>query len=109
MSKFMNTTQILSALRAAVSPLVKKADITIVTSTLHAGQWSEGVYSFESTYPATTYDIFIAPDGSSITQNQLSAWENAKVAGQSSVNAIKALGTVPTRNIPVIIRAVKKA
>lgn len=71
--------------------------------TLSATNWSNKVYSLEAEYPATLYslDIYPAP---SCTYSQFMAWQNAKVisAGEFT-NSIKALGTVPTVDIPVLV------
>ena len=79
-----------------------------VISTLFASNWtSEGVYSFESTYPHASYDLEISPS-STCTKEQLEAYCNAMIMGNDSSNAIKALGTVPTIDIPIKIKVVSK-
>lgn len=81
---------------------------SVVSSTLAVASWSNGVYSFTSTYPNASYDIAVEPDGNSITTAQYEAWTNAKIVGNSASNTIKALGTVPTVAIPVVIRVMPK-
>lgn len=78
------------------------------TATLAVASWSSGVYSFESSYPVATYDIEIEPNGDSCTAAQLAAWSKAQIVGSATKNQIKALGTVPTVAIPVMIRYMKK-
>ena len=78
------------------------------TATLAVASWSNGVYSFESSYPVATYDIEIEPNGDSCTAAQLAAWSKAQIVGSATKNQIKALGTVPTVAIPVMIRYMKK-
>lgn len=78
------------------------------TATLAVASWSSGIYNFESSYPAATYDIEVEPNGDSCTAAQLAAWQKANIVGSASYNRIKALGTVPTVAIPVIIRYMKK-
>lgn len=81
--------------------------IQIQTMTLVASGWSLERYSLESMYPATTYDITIEPNNT-CTKIQLAAWSAANIVGNATSNTIRAFGTVPTVDIPVIIKAVKK-
>ena len=81
---------------------------TTYSTTLLSTVWSNGVYSFESSYPFATYDIFLEPNGDSITDAQLDAWCNAKILGSMTTNTYIAKGEVPTVNIPVVLRVVKK-
>lgn len=83
-------------------------EITNTTGTLSASGWSNGSYSFESTYPISQYDIDIQPDGDSITAEQLEAWSAAMLVGSITANKVRALGDVPTVDIPIIIKAMKK-
>ena len=78
------------------------------TATMSASGWSNGYYSFESSYPVATYDIEIEPNGESITEEQLKAWSKAQIVGSPTQNRVKAMGDVPTVNIPIMIKAVKK-
>ena len=75
---------------------------TILTS-----GWSSGVYSFESAFPSATYDIEIELD-STATESQVEAWSSAKVTSVFGTNTMKALGDVPTVDIPVIVKKVIK-
>ena len=75
---------------------------TILTS-----GWSSGVYSFESDFPSATYDIEIELD-STATESQVEAWSSAKVTAVFGTNTMKALGDVPTVDIPVIVKKVIK-
>lgn len=77
------------------------------TGTLLASGWSSGQYSLESTYLAASYDISIEPN-STCTADQLTAWSEANIVGNATANKVKAFGTIPTVNIPIIIKAVKK-
>lgn len=86
-----------------------KANKTVISAmNIYASGWSNNTYSFESTYPFATYDISIELNGDSCTAAQMNAWSDAKVLGSATSNKIKAMGTVPTVNIPVIVRAVQK-
>lgn len=79
---------------------------TLVTTTLASTDWSNGEYSFESTYPNTTYDLEqIQPYG---TVDQLKAWGKAIIVGNSSGNTIIARGTVPTVDIPIMMYVRRK-
>lgn len=82
--------------------------ITMNAVTLTAASWNSGVYSLETQFPIATYDIEVMPDGDTITAEQLTAWSDAQIAGSSTANQLKALGTVPTVDIPVIVKAVTK-
>lgn len=73
---------------------------TILTS-----GWSSGVYSFESDFPKLLYDIEIELD-STATESQVEAWSNAKPTAVFGTNTMKALGDVPTVDIPVIVKKV---
>ena len=65
------------------------------------------VYSFEADFPNAICDIEIELD-STATESQLEAWSSAKVTAVFGTNKIKALGDVPTVDIPVIVKAVDK-
>lgn len=86
----------------------KQSKPTITSTTLAVASWSNGVYSFESAYPNASYNIDIEPDGYTITDAQFKAWNEAKIVGNSNGNTIKALGTVPTVAIPIVVRATPK-
>ena len=75
---------------------------TILTS-----GWSSGVYSFESDFPNATCDIEIELD-STATESQVEAWSSAKPAAVFGTNTMKALGDVPTVDIPVVVKKVMK-
>ena len=75
---------------------------------INAAAWSDGVYSFESDFPNTHYDIEVELD-STATSEQLDAWINAKPTAVFGTNTMKALGDVPTVDIPVIVKAVFNA
>lgn len=77
------------------------------TTTLLASGWSSGVYSFESTYPHAEYDIEIQPSDS-INTTQLEAWNSALIVGSATANKYTVKGTVPTVDIPIIIKAMKR-
>lgn len=80
---------------------------TYITSTLTASAWSNGSYSFESTYPNAKYDIEISVDDGATTE-QVQAFALALICGSHNTNVITAKGTVPTVDIPIIIKVVAK-
>ncbi len=81
---------------------------TMVSTVLQASAWNNGVYSFESLYPFATYDIYLEPNGDTITDAQMDAWGEAKIFGSATTNTYIAKGDVPSVDIPVILRIVRK-
>lgn len=79
----------------------------IVLGNLAASSWTDNTYSFEDTYPVAQYDIEIAVD-SSATEDQLDAFASAMICGSYNSNVLTAKGDVPTVDIPIIIKVVKK-
>ena len=79
----------------------------VSATTLTTSKWSSGQYSFESTYPASTYDLEVAVN-STATIAQITAYKNAILVGSATSNVLTAKGIVPTVDIPVILKAVKK-
>lgn len=75
--------------------------------TISASGWSDGIYSFESNFPSWRYDIEIELD-STATEAQVEAWSSAKPTAVFDTNTMKALGDVPTVDIPVIVKKVIK-
>ena len=80
---------------------------TIIADTLSASVWSNGVYSFESTYPASIYDLEVALN-STATTAQAEAFNGAQIVGSATSNIIKAYGGAPTIDIPIILKVVTK-
>lgn len=78
---------------------------TFYQRTILASNWSDGVYSFENEFSSDIYDIEIELN-STATESQVEAWCNAKVTSVFNTNTMKALGDVPTVDIPVIVKAV---
>lgn len=93
------------ATRAELNTKENKA--TITTATLLASGWSNGTYSFETGYPEATYNLEIALD-STATTAQAEAFNGAQIAGSATSNTIKAYGIVPTVDIPVVLKVVRK-
>ena len=86
----------------------KENKATINALTLSASGWASNVYSFESMYPVATYNVEIEVNGDSCTSAQVAAWNAAQIVGSVSNNRLKAMGIVPTIDIPIIVRAVTK-
>lgn len=82
---------------------------TVSVTTLLASSWDSAAktYSFETNYPMATYDLEIALD-STATTAQAEAFNGAQIAGSATSNTIKAYGIVPTVNIPVVLKVVRK-
>jgi phage minor structural protein len=77
---------------------------TTVQGYLYANGWdNSSEYSFESDYPHSRYDIEITIDGARATAQQYDMYGAAKLVGFSSYNKCKALGTVPSADIPILI------
>lgn len=81
---------------------------TKTPSVLVASNWSGSTYSFESTYPSAEYDIDIEPNGDTVTSTHLDQWGAARLVGSPTSNILKAVGTVPTIDIPIVIKVVNK-
>ena len=80
---------------------------TISSFTLLASGWVDSQYSFETTYPSADYDIEIAVD-SSATLEQVRAFNSAMITGNVATNIVKCYGSVPTVDIPIILKVVAK-
>lgn len=78
-----------------------------LTTTLAVANWSNKTYSFETTYPNSQYDITVSV-APTATTTEYDAFSNAKICGDATQNIIKAIGTVPTIAIPVIIKVISK-
>lgn len=80
---------------------------TVTAKTMSASGWSSGVYSFETDFPNATYNIQVDlyEDCSSA---QISAFQNATIVGSVTNNRVKATGTVPSIDIPVMVTATTK-
>lgn len=75
---------------------------------MYGTKWaSDKTYSFEDTFPWSGYDIEIAIHNT-CTPEQFGAFSSAQIAGNTSSNIVKALGEVPTIDIPIIVKVVAK-
>lgn len=108
-----STSNTEAATPSAVKAAMDKANAaqvkpTYTVSNLIASSWGQGgTYDFESSYPNATYDLEISLS-STCTKEQYEAFCNAMIIGNDSTNIIKALGEVPTVNIPIKIKVVSK-
>ena len=101
-------TDLASEVQASLNAVADKSNKpTFSQYTILTSGWSGGVYSFESAFPNATYDIEIELD-STATESQVEAWSSAKVTAVFGTNTMKALGDVPTLDIPVIVKKVIK-
>lgn len=78
----------------------------IVNATMVASEWDAAtkIYSFETTYPVAEYDIDLEIDGDNVTAEQYAAWSAAMVVGSTTTNSARALGAIPSIDIPVILK-----
>lgn len=81
---------------------------TYVNVTMTHGSWSNSQYSFEDAYPNAKYNISVSV-ASTASSAQFDAFGKAKIVGNATTNVVKALGTVPTQDIPVMLKITRKA
>lgn len=77
----------------------KQNNEKFVTYTISANGWSNGVYSFESVYPSTLWDIVNILPNASTTNDMRSDWAACDCTGYEETNIIRAHGIVPTSDI----------
>lgn len=112
-SSTSSTSTTEAATPSAVKAAMDKANAaqvkpTTAIVTLTAANWTtEGTYSLEATYPNATYNLNMSLS-STCTKEQYNAFSNAIIIGDDNSNIVKALGTIPTIDIPVKLKAVKK-
>ena len=78
-----------------------------ITGTMLASGWIDNIYSFESNYPNSEYNISIEV-ANTATAEQFEAFGDAMICGSVDSNVATALGDVPTVDIPIIIKVVLK-
>ena len=108
----INTTGILKcSSEGVISSAVAGVDYALPTLTqtytMLSSGWQGKKYSFEATYPVASYDIAIEI-ADSANQQQSEAFQNASMAGSATTNIVTALGQVPTIDIPIIVKVVRK-
>ena len=79
-----------------------------VAYTILVSGWNNKVYSFESDYPSSTYDItdiLIKDDATATARKQ---WDEAAVNGYKSANVIVSHGKQPKMDLPVVLMVKEK-
>lgn len=84
----------------------KSEKIQRISYTLAASKWSENTYSLEAEYPSDQYELTMAVEAVNLEQYEM--YSEAKIIGSATSNVLTALGTIPTKNIPVILEVIKK-
>lgn len=90
--------------------LADKANKATYTETVMlASKWNKttSTYSFEDIYPAADYDIEIGPSDDA-TIEQMQAYGAALIPINSGANVAVAKGEIPTVDIPLAIKVVRK-
>lgn len=77
------------------------------TATMLASGWDGNKYSFEADYPHAQYDIEVMV-ADTATAEQFEAFGAAMLGSSAASNIATAIGEVPTIDIPIIIKAVRK-
>lgn len=80
----------------------KKPIISAIT--LVASNWLENTYSFEEVYSSSAYNVEIELNGDLCTNEHVIAWSQAQIIGSVTTNIIKAMGVVPSIDIPVMVK-----
>ncbi len=77
--------------------------------TMLASKWDKTTskYSFEAEYPSDKYDIEVGPSDDA-TAEQMQAYGAALIPINSTANVAVAKGEIPTVDIPLVIKAVRK-
>ena len=74
---------------------------------LYAEKWADNRYSFEDVFPKDRADIEIEPSVL-CDEEQIAAWNDALIYGSATENVCTAKGTMPTVDIPIILKVVIK-
>ena len=82
-------------------------DAEYVSAIMLASNWVGNEYSFEADYPHARYNIEVSV-ANTATVDQFDAAGKARIGSSATSNIFKALGDVPTVDIPVVVKAVKK-
>jgi hypothetical protein len=78
-----------------------------VVKNMLAALWDSKTYSFEADYPHAQYDIEIMV-ADTATAEQFEAFGAAMLGSSAASNIATAIGEVPTVDIPIIVKAVRK-
>ncbi|WP_251612869.1 hypothetical protein [Senimuribacter intestinalis] len=90
----------LDGLTGELSAFEPKA--TMISAILAASSWNGNQYSFERVYPSTRYKLEVEY-ANNCTEEQVSAYSAAMLAGSITDNILTAIGEVPTVDIPVYL------
>lgn len=101
--KPVSTAQAAAIKEVADKLNTKQNDAVYTVESITASGWNNAEYSFETRYPASKYDleVQIAP---SATLSQASAFSIGCICGNPTTNVLKALGSVPSIDIPIILK-----
>lgn len=88
-------------------PTSQLPDAGYAVVTMLAASWADNTYSFEEDYPHADYDISIEV-AHTATAEQFEAFGAAMICGSADSNVATVLGDVPTVDIPIIVKAVRK-
>ena len=86
---------------------VPKDEVQSVETTMLASNWVGNTYSFEADYPHAQYNIEVGV-AKTATVEQFDAFCEARIGEDTGSNVAVAVGDVPTVDIPVVIKAVRK-
>lgn len=92
----------------AVYDAIEATKKSVVSETLLASGWADGVYDFSATYPADKYDLSLSYDGDRYSTATKEAYDNAGMVGSLSANKFVATGTTPAVDIPVILEVIPR-
>lgn len=81
----------------------KQNNEAFVSYNILATGWDNGVYSLETDYPSTDYDIVGIYPNANTTEDMLEAWQGAQVYGYEPTNVIRARGDVPAIDITMTL------
>lgn len=88
-------------------PAGQIADAEYIEATMLASGWTGNTYSFEADYPHAQYNIEVGV-AKTATVEQFDAFCEARIGEDTGSNVAVAVGDVPTVDIPIIIKAVRK-
>lgn len=88
-------------------PASQLPDAEYIATTMMTSGWNSNTYSFEANYPRAQYDIEIMV-ADTATAEQFEAFAAAMIGSSAASNIATAIGEVPTVDIPIIIKAVRK-
>lgn len=94
--------QVQEETREAIEQIVAATSQPVSYTILGSG-WNNGVYSFESDYPSSRYDITEILPNDSTTDVMRKKWAGAACNGYKTTNVIEAHGEIPKMDIAVTL------